>query len=222
MKVATRWLKQFIKWGSWVAVLSLGLMVFIDIGTGYFVQERIYTRLTDLPYRENVIVLGTAKFYANGSPNLYYKYRLEAAKYLYYRGKASKIWLSGDNKTPYYNEPRVMTRDLEKMGIPSEVLYQDYAGYNTLDSIVRAKQVYQLEPFTIISQQFHCERALLIAKFKGIDAICYVAKYPESHYRVRIREFFARTVMLINLLFWGEASSLEPSFPKVLAHKTGS
>lgn len=206
-RFATRGAKSLILLG----VVCFSLMLLIDFGTSYLMKDRIYTRLTDLPYRQHTVVLGTAKYYSAGIPNLYYKYRLEAANYLYHSQRTSSLMMSGDNKTPYYNEPKVMTRDLEKMGVPLAVIRQDYAGYSTLDSVIRAARVYKLEPFTIVSQQFHCERALMIAKVNGIDAICYTAKYPDAHYKVRIREFFARTVMAFNLLFGAEPESLEPS-----------
>lgn len=205
------WFCFALKWGSVLFGLMFAVMLAIDLGTSYMVRDRIYTKLTELPYREHTMVLGTAKFYLSGSPNLYYKHRLQAAKYLYAANKSRYLLVSGDNKTPYYNEPKMMTADLVKMGIPKANLKQDYAGYNTLDSVVRASKVFGIEPFTIISQQFHCERALFIAKVKGIDAICYTAEYPAAHYKVRIREFFARTGMALYLLFGVEPTSLESS-----------
>lgn len=187
------------------------LMLAIDFGTGYWVKDQIYTDADKIPKREYAVVLGTAKFYLSGAPNLYYKYRLEAAKSLFLSNKVHYLLMSGDNKTAYYNEPKMMTTDMRRMGIPLQNIKQDYAGYNTLDSIIRADKVFRLNPFTIISQQFHCERALLIAKFKNIDAICFAAKYPDGHYKVRIREFFARTAMAVRLLLGADASTLEPS-----------
>lgn len=207
------YLIRTIKCGMRLTVPIFLLMLMIDFGTGYLVKDKIYTQLSSLPYRENTMVLGTAKYYLGGSPNLYYKYRLQAAKYLYQAQKTSRLLVSGDNKTPYYNEPKVMTQDLLKMGIPKADIWQDYAGYSTLDSVVRASKVMKIEPFTIISQQFHCERALFIAQMKGIDAICYVAEYPRDHYKVRIREFFARTGMVLYLLLGIEPKSLE--LPKI-------
>lgn len=211
VKRAVRFVVRGIRWGSIIGIPLFILMLAIDLGTSYLVRDRVYTNLLTLPYREHTVVLGTAKFYVTGSPNLYYKYRLEAAKYLYHSQKTRYLLMSGDNKTPYYNEPKMMSRDLERMGLPEEVIRQDYAGYNTLDSVVRAAKVFHIEPFTIVSQQFHCERALMIAKVKGIDAICYAAKYPDAHYKVRIREFFARTVMAVNLLFNSEPTTLAES-----------
>ncbi|WP_249037210.1 SanA/YdcF family protein [Otariodibacter oris] len=187
------------------------LMLLIDMSIGYLVKDRIYTNIEDLPYREYALVLGTAKYYPSGSPNLYYKYRLDATQQVYDNDKVSYFLMSGDNSTAYYNEPKVMTSDLQKLGVPNTLIKQDYAGYNTLDSIVRADKVFDLSPFTIISQRFHCERALFIAKFYDIDAICFVAQYPEEHYKVRIREFFARTAMLINLIIGVQPTTLEES-----------
>lgn len=220
-KLAAR-LGLALKWAGALFGLMFVTMLFIDLGTSYFVRERVYTKLSDLPYREHSMILGTAKFYLSGSPNLYYKNRLQAAKYLYFAKKSRYLLVSGDNKTPYYNEPKVMTQDLLKMGIPSEHILQDYAGYSTLDSVIRASKVFKIEPFTIISQQFHCERALFIAKVKGIDAICYAAEYPSEHYKVRIREFFARTGMVIYLLLGIEPKSLEPSKINELPSKKSS
>lgn len=211
LRQLSRLISTLLKGGGVLLVLMLLVLIVIDAGTSYLVRDRVYHKLTDLPYREHSVVLGTAKFYLNGSPNLYYKYRLEAAKYLYAAQKSRYLLVSGDNKTPYYNEPKMMTQDLVKMGIPAVDIKQDYAGYNTLDSVVRAAQVFKLEPFTIISQQFHCERALFIAKIKGIDAICYTAEYPSKHYKVRIREFFARAGMALYLLLGAEPTSLAPS-----------
>lgn len=203
--------KQLTKWGLWLGSVLLLLILVIDFGTGYWVKEKVYTDIDLLPEREYAVVLGTAKFYATGTPNLYYKYRLEAAKQVLKEQKVQYLLLSGDNQTAYYNEPKMMTNDLYKMGISPDKIRQDYAGYSTFDSVIRADKVFKLPPFTIISQQFHCERALLVAQFRGIDAICYTAKYPDNHYKVRFREFFARTVTLARLMLGMEPATLEPS-----------
>lgn len=189
-------------------VAILGLLI-VDALTTYIVRDKVYTDMQQLPHREYAVVLGTAKFYSKDVPNEYYKYRLETATSLIQHNKVDKLLLSGDNKTPYYNEPKTMTNDLLKMGLSGNQIRQDYAGYSTFDSIIRAKQVYKLPPFTIVSQKFHCERALLVAKFRDIDAICYAAKYPEGAYQVRIREIVARSAMVFRLLIGAEPQTLE-------------
>lgn len=196
-----------LKFGRWLRLFGYTLlggflfMAAVDIATMYWSKAKIYYHIEQLPKREYAVVLGTAKFYPSGKPNLYYRHRIEAAQQIMGRQKADYLLLSGDNRTPHYNEPKMMTADLVKLGISSERLKQDYAGYSTLDSVLRAKQTFQLPPFTLVSQAFHCERALVIAAFHDIDAICFAAEYPKAHYKVRIREFFARTAMLFSLLF---------------------
>ncbi|MEG9498148.1 SanA/YdcF family protein [Mannheimia indoligenes] len=190
-------------------LIGIAILLIIDSITSYAVRDKVYSEINDLPHRDYAVVLGTAKFYSKNVINEYYKYRLEAAKQLVKSEKVNKLLVSGDNKTPYYNEPKTMTNDLLKMGIPQLQIKQDYAGYTTFDSIIRATEVYKLPPFTIVSQKFHCERALFIAKFKNIDAICYAAKYPEGAYQVRLREILARTAMLFNLLIGKMPETLE-------------
>lgn len=194
---------------SKIILLLLFLVISIDGITGYLVRDRIYTEAKDLPNVEYGVILGTSKYYATGTPNLYYKYRLDAAVDLLKQGKINKLLVSGDNKTPYYNEPKVMTNDLRRMGVQKKQIEQDFAGYRTLDSIIRAKEVYHLSPFIIITQRFHCERALFIAKYHHIDAVCFVAKYPEGHLKVRLREFFARIGMLWDLMLGVMPETLE-------------
>lgn len=93
-----------------------------------------------------------------------------------------------------------MFLDLRKMGVSESVMFKDFAGFRTLDSVVRANKVFQVPSFTIISQKFHCERALLIAKHYDIDAICFTAKQPEVYFETRVREMFARVKAVLDLI----------------------
>ena len=88
------------------------------------------------------LLLGTSKYVAGGRINLYYKYRLAAVAELYAAGKIDYVLVSGDNSTVYYNEPTTMLNDLIAMGIPRDRIVQDFAGFRTLDSVVRAKKVF--------------------------------------------------------------------------------
>ena len=130
-----------------------------------------------------------------------------AAKNLIEQQKVNYLLLSGDNRTLQYNEPRAMFRDLRKMGVPETLMFRDFAGFRTLDSVVRANKIFQVQAFTIVSQKFHCERALLIAQAHNIDAICFVAKQPELHFSTQIREVFARIKAVFDLIL-----GVEPYF----------
>lgn len=210
-----RWGALLFKWSFWATIALSFAVISIDIFTSYWVRDRIYTDMNKLPKYQTAVVLGTAKYYVKGTPNLYYKYRLDAANTLIKNGKVEKLLLSGDNKTPYYNEPRVMSADLRRMGVQAVQIQQDFAGYRTLDSVIRADKVFHLSPFVIVSQRFHCERALFIAKTRNIDAVCYVAKYPEGHFKVRIREFFARAGMVLDYLLNRQPETLDKVEAKI-------
>ena len=197
------------------------LCLLVDRGVSFYVRDKIFTNIDELPHRAYALVLGTSKYIIGGKPNSYYEYRLAAAKELIDHQKVNYLLLSGDNRTVQYNEPRAMFRDLQKMGISEASMFRDFAGFRTLDSIIRADKIFQVQAFTIVSQKFHCERALLIAKAHDIDAICFVAKQPELHLSTRIREVFARIQAVLDLIlgvepyFLGEPEPLPSPINKV-------
>lgn len=172
----------------------------LDCGMAYWVRQDIYEEPENVPYRPYALVLGTAKYVARGKTNDYYTARVDAAKTLLDLHKVDYLLLSGDNRTMQYNEPRTMWRDFRKMGVPDDKMFPDFAGFRTLDSVVRANKVFQVPAFTIISQRFHCERALFIAKFYHIDAVCFAAKSPAITFSTRLRETFARVKAVIDLI----------------------
>ncbi|MFC0308106.1 vancomycin high temperature exclusion protein [Gallibacterium trehalosifermentans] len=196
--------------------LSAVILVSIDTGISFWVRDRIYQDLNKLPYRPYGLVLGTAKYFKNNTLNLFYYNRLSAAEQLVKHHKVDYLLLSGDNRTMQYNEPQRMFKDLLKMGVPSQSMYFDYAGFRTLDSIIRADKVFNVQSLTIITQRFHCERALFIAKHYNLDAICFEADYPEGYPMVRIREFFARVQAVLDIIlgkqpyFLGKPEPLPP------------
>lgn len=163
---------------------------------------QIYRNIDEIPERSVWLLLGTTPGINNS--NLYFRTRIEGAKELYERWKIRHILVSGDNATESYNEPEMMKAALVKAGIPESVITLDYAGFRTLDSVVRAKEVFSLTGnITLISQPFHVERALFIAKYTWIDAIGYgVANVsPSLGIIPYIREIGARWLVLYDVLF---------------------
>ncbi len=154
-------------------------------------RGRTYDNIEDLPYNRVGVVLGTSKYIVGGGLNRYYENRMKAARDLFFRGKVDYLLVSGDNALIEYNEPMRMKRSLVKLGVPQEKIYLDYAGFRTLDSMVRAREVFGLEKFTVISQKFHNERAIYIGEKFGIDIVAYNAKNP-NRTRIRRREVLAR------------------------------
>ena len=133
--------------------------------------DKLYTELDSIPKREVALLLGTSKTLKNGQPNLYFQYRVEAAAALFKAKKVDFILISGDNSRKGYDEPTDMKEALVAQGIPSDKIYLDYAGFRTLDSVIRAKEIFSLTELTVVSQAFHNQRAIYLAQKYGINAI---------------------------------------------------
>jgi SanA protein len=138
-------------------------------------KDRIYRSIETVPEREVGLVLGTSKVTRHGTPNLHFNQRIKAAVALYRAGKVRHLLVSGDNHVATYDEPTDMRNALVAAGIPVNAITCDYAGFRTLDSVVRAKDVFGLSRCTIISEEFHCPRAVWIARRHGMDAIAFAA-----------------------------------------------
>lgn len=200
-------MKKLIKF----LLVSFTLLVVSVMATDYWVTHktkgRLYTGTSEIPHRKVGLLLGTSKYVTNGLINKYYQYRKDATVALFRAGKIDFILISGDNNVKYYNEPETMLQDLVARGVPKEKIYLDYAGFRTLDSILRCKEVFGESTITIISQPFHNQRAIYIADKKGIDAIAYNAKDvgTRNGFKTLFREKFARVKMMIDLTFGKKA-----------------
>ena len=163
-----------------------------------------YDSVNEIPYNEVGLILGTSSLTSDGERNPFFVNRIQAASLLYRKGKIDYVLVSGDNRHASYNEPRQMMKALVKAGIPQERIVADFAGFSTIDSIVRASKVFMLRNVTIISQEFQNERALFIAQREGMNAIGFNARDPSSkwaHYIVYVREVFARLKCILDVYF---------------------
>ena len=197
MKRLKKWLRFLV-----IGLLALVLLSFLwSWYVGYSVKSFVYHTVEQVPPRHVGVLLGTAKYARAGEINLYYKYRLESASNLYAANRIAYLIVSGDNSTMQYNEPTVMRKDLVAAGIPEDHIYEDFAGFRTLDSMVRSKEVFGQDSVMVISQQFHVERALFIARKKGIAAIGFCAQDVGKTYgaKTRFREHFARIKLFVDL-----------------------
>jgi SanA protein len=128
-------------------------------------------------------------------------YRMQAAADLFRQQKVDFLILSGDNSSRFYNEPAMMKACLARMGIPENRIYLDYAGLRTLDSVVRCQKIFGQSRFTIISQAFHNQRAIFIARHYGIGTVGYNAQDVEGSggLKTELREVFARVKVFLDL-----------------------
>ncbi len=165
-------------------------------------DQYLYNSIEQLPHNRVGLVLGTSPRIRDGRANPYFSNRMEAAARLYHNDKVDYLIVSGDNRTRYYNEPEYMRQALIELGVPSSVIFPDYAGLRTYESVMRARDVFGQKDITIISQRFHNQRAVYIANRKGMKAIAYNAAdvHQDMSDRTRIREWFAKSKVFWDLL----------------------
>ncbi len=187
------------KWGKRMVWLIAGLAlagILTLYGCGRYVSAvaapYILQNRADAPGCDAVLVLG-ARVYDNGRPSPTLADRLDAAIELYRSGKAPKIIASGDHGTTEYDEVAGMLQYLLEHGIPREDIFLDHAGFNTYDSVYRAKAVFCVQSVLISTQDFHIGRAVYMARRLGLDA-WGVPSPDRVTYRTynRLREGLAR------------------------------
>lgn len=189
-----------------LGVLAAGtilLFLYADSQVRNTAANRMFSNTRDIPNHRCGLLLGTARHLKSGALNPYYTYRIDAASTLYQAGKIQRIVVSGDNRRKDYNEPEDMKNDLIGAGIPDSVIILDYAGLRTYDSVYRMQAIFGQSDFTVISQAFHNERAIYIARKLGINAHGYNARDVGTSFgwKVMLREKLARVKVLLDVLF---------------------
>lgn len=191
------------------AALGLGLVSLAYWSVERNAQGRVFDRLESLPKQRVALLLGTAPRIADGRANLYFEHRVEAAVALFKAGKIERVLVSGDHGTRGYNEPEAFRLRLEEAGVEPSRIHLDFAGFRTLDSVVRAKEVFGQEQVVVISQEFHNARALYLADHFGVTAIGYNARGVGGRAGLKnlLRESLARVKLFFDLLV-----GVEPRF----------
>jgi len=172
LAIATIWLvAQFQTWESQAFLFSeVDKVPFVEVGLV------LGTSATVLDHRTNTSV-----------PSWAFQFRLDSAAELWRAGKVKYLLVSGNGAT---DEPAEMRAGLIERGVPSSIIYCDYSGFRTLDSILRARLVFGQRRLIIVSQDYHLTRAIFLARSSGIEAWGYVARpvwpSPSLHDRVMI------------------------------------
>lgn len=163
-------------------------------------KDKTYSEVDLIPYRRVGLVLGCPR-QVSGVPNQFFKNRIDAAAELFQHHKIDYLIVSGDNHVQGYDEPTDMKNALLDKGVPVDRIYLDYAGFRTLDSVVRAKEIFGQTSITVISQRFHNQRAIFLASHRGIDAIGFNAKEVDVRYsfKTRCREQFAKVKAVLDI-----------------------
>lgn len=194
-----------------IAIILISIFFFIFIVLLYAnwkiphdTKNFVFDSADSIPHQKAALVLGASKYIKGGYPNPYFNNRIKAALELYNAGKIDAIVVSGDNGRHTYNEPADMRDALVESGVPDSIIYSDYAGFRTLDSVVRMSKIFGQKSFVVVSQKFHNERAIFLAQHEGLTVYGYNAKdvgLGRISYKTIIREKFARVKVFVDMVF---------------------
>ncbi len=191
----------FIRRQLSLLITVLVFMFMANLIVDFYSNVRIASATDEvIENKYTVLLLGTNKHLQDGvSENVYYTYRIDAVVELYQEGLVQQILISGDNSRKDYNEPKDMQRSLIKKGIPTGIIKLDFAGFRTLDSVVRSKAMLGRRNLIVVSQGFHLQRALFLAWYFGVDALGYEAK-GNMNFSMFVREHLAVPKMLLDIM----------------------
>ena len=188
-------IKACLRWGTICLLLFAVVICVCNWVVIRSAKGRTYYDIQEVPYHKVGVVLGTVPYLTNGRKNFYFDSRMKAAADLYFAHKISYILATGDNHRHNYNEPKSMREALITLGVPDSAIVLDYAGFRTFDSMVRAKKVFGQDSFIVISQHWHNERAIFIARHYGMEVVGYNAKdaiIRKAYVRNFVREILAK------------------------------
>lgn len=180
-------LKRLVIGAGFIVILVAFFILSINIYIMKSTEKYVFAEIADLPNKQAVLVLGA---HVNGnilSPVL--QDRVGAGVDIYKKGKVQKILLSGDHGKKDYDEVNAMREfvlgENPEMVKPEDV-FMDHAGFDTYDSVVRAREVFCAESLIIVTQKFHINRAVYLARMIGLDAVGFAI--DETKYQKNIRE----------------------------------
>ncbi|NCC85996.1 MAG: hypothetical protein EOM03_18135 [Clostridia bacterium] len=209
-------LRIFMRLSIFLLVLAVvvALSVFlIDARVAAIGRSRLVS-LEDAPVADCVIVPG-AQVFADGTPSQMLQDRLDTALAYYNSGKTDRILVSGDNGQLDYNEVIVMRNYLLEQGVPIEEIFLDHAGFDTYDTMYRARDIFLVHKAVVVTQEFHLLRALYIGQELGLDVYGVASdprRYAGADY-YRLREYLARVKAFLDCLFNAKPTYLGETIP---------
>ena len=177
--------------------------------------EHIVGSPEDAPPAQCAIVLG-ARVYPSGVPAPMLADRLETGIRLYELGKVDKLLLSGDHGQTDYDEVNVMLDYVLERGVPDEDVFTDHAGFDTYDTMYRARDVFRVTDCLVVTQGFHLDRAVYTARALGLQATGVVADIQPyaGEFKNAARDWLARVKAVLQLhITHPEPRYLGPAIP---------
>jgi SanA protein len=171
--------KKYFRIVIYLAIIGLIAIVSVNYYVKSSTKNKIYYSVKKFPKNDVGIIFGAG---INGNqPSKYLKDRLDAGILLYKMKRINKILLSGDNGRDEYDELTVMKNYCFNHGVDTTKIFIDYAGFDTYSTMYRAKHIFKIKKATLISQEYHLNRAIYIGQKLGIKSAGYSANNGEYH-----------------------------------------
>lgn len=220
-----------VRWLAWSLLAGILLLGGLNVWMILRSQARITADPSAVPPAPVALVLGTSRTLASGRTNVFWTSRMDAAAALWKAGKVSHFLVSGDNRASNYNEPRDMRDGLVERGVPIRAITLDYAGLRTLDSVIRAREIFGVEQCVIVSDDFHLPRALWLAECRNMQVSGFHGPPATMAIsgRTRVREWLARInaaleewVLETGARHYGEKQALPSPNTRAVPERHGS
>lgn len=186
----------------WISLVGLVLTGLGALGASMWVSrhgEAGFVEPAAADHAQTAIVLG-AGVSDRGALSAVLQDRVDCGIALFQAGKVDSLLMSGDHGLKDYDEVNAMREYAVEQGVPNERIFMDHAGFNTYDSMARARQVFEVESAIVVTNRFHLARAVFLARQAGIRAQGVVAdrqRYAEAEWYEQ-REFMARCKAFLN------------------------
>ena len=192
--------RRVLRTGLILFALAVTFVITANLWVIHQARGAIISRVDALPSNDVALVLGSSR-YVGKWLNPFFEGRMDAAAQLYHEGKVRHLLLSGDNSRKGYDEPTWMHDALVARGVPDSAITLDYAGFRTLDSMARAKAVFGLQRFTIVTDDFHQARAIFLARAHGLDVVGFQSGPVPLKWsvRTRTRELVSRVAACLDV-----------------------
>lgn len=185
----------------------------LNVAIYFYTNKHIYQDLDQIPAAYTGIVLGAGA--RNNQVSVILRDRLETAFALYKKGKIKRFLLTGDHGRKNYDEVNTMKDYLVAKGVPESDIFLDHAGFDTYDSMFRAKELFEVKDAIVITQDFHLNRSLFLARNLGLDANGFAADkrvYKGRKYYA-FREKFTILKAVYNVVFHSTPHFLGEKIP---------
>ncbi len=205
-------MKRFTKTIIYIVASIIFIIVFAFLLVNVSTKKYVWSKVEDVPHTQTALILG-ASILKNGNLSLVLRDRVDMAIKLYEAKKVEQILVSGDNSTLSYNEVNPVRLYLLDKGIPDQDIFLDHAGFDTYSSMYRARDVFQASSMTVVTQSFHLQRSVFIARSLGIEAVGISADKRNYKLKNYTRELLANVKAIMNLVSGREPKYLGKEIP---------